>query len=434
MNAVLKVIEDDGLLSIRLRAIRILHQIFERQRKANQLLLDQQNDDLEARDRRFLQALVYGVLRHYFTLEADVSRFTARKPDLFLRCALFVGLYQLRYMRVDAYAAIHATVEAVKQTPFQHSAGFVNAVLRQCSQAQAPKRYKPWQRLELPQWLYRSWRDAFSMQQLETMAISLRQSAALCIAVLSIDRDTYAQTLQALGIQTKACVDSPYGLLLPEQTQVTELPGYVDGVFVVMDQSAQLAVLALATTAGSCIDLCAAPGGKTALLQQRQQGRVLAVERSQTRLPRLLENLARLQATQTDVLCADAYCLPLSDAMADAVLLDAPCSASGLFRRHPDARFVHQQADLEVLARAQKAMLREAARIAKPGASLVYAVCSIHRQENEQVIDDVLQDEQLELVDAPALVRPYQQSLGMVRIFPDAEHDGFFIACLRKKA
>jgi len=164
------------------------------------------------------------------------------------------------------------------------------------------------------------------------------------------------------------------------------------------------------------VDLCAAPGGKTALLARvHPEVAVEAVELNEKRIPRLKENMERLKAGNVTIRQGDALVLPYEDGAVDAILLDAPCSASGVIRRHPDAKFIHDQQSVAFHADLQKRMVAEALRVLKPGGRLVYAVCSIHPEENEQVVEGVAGLQSAE------------------RLFPTEEHDGFFIARLTKQ-
>jgi 16S rRNA (cytosine967-C5)-methyltransferase len=183
-----------------------------------------------------------------------------------------------------------------------------------------------------------------------------------------------------------------------------------------MDQAAQAAVLALSVHSGDTVlDVCAAPGGKSGLLaHMHTQARIIAVERDSRRLLRLRENLARLQAHHVTVVQGDATALAMPDASVDAVLLDAPCTASGIIRRHPDAKFLHGPDDVMRHAVLQRVMLVEALRVLRPGGHLLYAVCSIHGAENERVVEDMAGLQQMQ------------------RLLPDQQHDGFFFAVIRK--
>jgi len=400
-------------LNTRLYAIQCLDRILHQKHKADSLL-----DDAPVQETALLHELMYGVLRRVFSLEADVSRFLKDKPEDFVRAALLMGAYQIRHMRVPAFAAVHATVETVKiQRP--KAAGYVNAVLRKVAANEPPKKLKPNQRAELPQWMFASWRDAFGIEAVQAVAGAMLIKPELCLAVFG-DLEMWMDEVRGAGFDTgfelREGELSPHAVLLPSGMSVLALPGYETGAFTVMDQAAQAAVLALPVKAGDTVlDLCAAPGGKAMLLARlHPEATIVAVEKVAARIPRLQENLARVHASNVMVQQGDVTALQFPDNHADAILLDAPCTASGVLRRHPDAKLLHDKQDVLRHAKLQKELLAEALRVLKPGGQLVYAVCSIHPEENEQVVEcfDGLQSSQ--------------------RLLPSANHDGFFIARFTK--
>jgi len=369
----------------------------------------------QPRDAALLRELVYGVLRHYYSLEADVSRFIKDKPDAHARLALLLGAYQLRHMRIPNHAAVGETVAAIKPYVPQAS-GFINAVLRKVSDQDPPLKLKPSQRAELPKWMYNQWRDAFGADEVSALADCCKKTPDLCLAVFQY-RSAWIEKANAQGFEVREGELSPYAVLLSAKTDVSKLPDYAEGGFIVMDQAAQAATLCvtLADETGHILDLCAAPGGKTALLAHRfPQASITAVELNSKRIPRLKENLNRLNLGQVDVLQADASKLPYADNSVDAIMLDAPCSASGTLRRHPDAKFLHSKDGMLKAAVLQKTLLQEAMRVLKLGGTLVYAVCSIHPQENEAVVD------------------VFQGLQNSQRLLPSPTHDGFFFAQIIK--
>jgi 16S rRNA (cytosine967-C5)-methyltransferase len=403
-------------LNIRVFAIDSLDRILNRNQKADEVLKQLMSEVIEEpRDRHLLHEMVYGVLRRYFSLEADFSRYLKQKPGEFARLALFVGTYQVRHMRVPLHAAVSETVSAVKPRDPKAS-GMVNAVLRKVCDSEVPSKLKPNQRAELPHWIYASWRDAFGTEVVVAISEANQVKPRLSIAVFD-EREVWMKRASEAGLDVVKGELSPHAVILPSGTSVTSLPGFDEGEFQVMDQAAQSAVLTLALNEGEkVLDICAAPGGKSALMARRfPNSEVIAIELSEKRIPRLKENLERLKAGNVTVVQGDATALEMSDNSVDAVLLDAPCTASGVIRRHPDAKFLHKREDVERHSALQKRMVAEALRVLKPGGQLVYAVCSIHPGENEQVVEGFAELQSSE------------------RIFPTEEHDGFFIACLRTK-
>jgi 16S rRNA (cytosine967-C5)-methyltransferase len=403
-------------LNIRVFAIDSLDRILNRNQKADEVLKQLMSEVIEEpRDRHLLHEMVYGVLRRYFSLEADFSRYLKQKPGEFARLALFVGTYQIRYMRVPLHAAVSETVSAVKPRDPKAS-GMVNAVLRKVCESDAPSKLKPNQRAELPHWIYASWRDAFGVDVVQAISEANQQKPGLTIAVFD-ERDAWMKQASEAGLDVVTGKLSPCAVVLPSGTPVTSLPGFSEGEFQVMDQAAQAAVLTLDLNEGEkVLDICAAPGGKSALLARKHpESEIVAIELNEKRIPRLQENIERVKAKNVTVMQGDATALKLPDSSVDAILLDAPCTASGVIRRHPDAKFLHKKEDVERHSALQKKMVAEALRLLKPGGQLVYAVCSIHPEENEQVVEG------------------FSELQSTQRIFPTEHHDGFFIACLRSK-
>jgi 16S rRNA (cytosine967-C5)-methyltransferase len=397
-------------------ALNILYTVLVQKHKAKASLeytLGQHN--LETRDAALLREMVYGVLRYYYTLEADMSRFIKQKPEEHSRMALLLGTYQLRHMRVPAHAAVSETVAAIK--PYiPQDAGFINAVLRKISNSEPPNKLKPHQRAELPKWIYTAWRDAWGADVVQAMMQACKQPADLCIAIFK-NREEWINKVVQHGFTVRQGELTPYAVLLAANTNVSLLPGYTEGEFTVIDQAAQAATLPLMLTheTGHVLDICAAPGGKTAMLAKRfPKAQVTAIELNPKRIPRLQENLNRLNLRNVKIVQADANTLPYADNSIDAILLDAPCSASGTLRRHPDAKFLHDKESMIQASKLQISLLKESFRVLKVGGTLVYAVCSIHPQENE------------------AVVNQFKGVQSTQRLLPSHTHDGFFFAQIIK--
>jgi len=407
-------------MMVRKAAIECLKQVLHNDQKAD-VAMQRVAENFEPRERKFLHECVYGVLRRSFSLEADFSRFIRTKPDDFTYAALALGTYQLRHMRVPTHAAVSETVSAIKMLS-PKAAPFVNAVLRRLCNKQVPKKLKPNQRAELPKWIYAQWRDAFGGEVVQEFCETLKQSPKLCLALLT-DRDAWIAQVNASGIEAVAGELSPFAVLLPTGTDVSALPGFEAGDFTVMDQAAQASVMALDLPAdfdGLLLDVCAAPGGKTALLSHRfPKARIVAVELSEKRIPRLQENLARLNCANVEILQGDAMELSFEDSSVDAIFLDAACSASGILRRHPDAKYLQNQEAVNRLSQIQGAMVSESLRVLKVDSTMVYAVCSIHAKENEEVLDGLNHTITIS---------------GQTRLLPAMDHDGFFHACITKRA
>ncbi|MDX8409445.1 MAG: transcription antitermination factor NusB [Mariprofundales bacterium] len=418
-------------------AMEVLRGVLHRQRKAEQGLELAFGQLAEAKDRALLHQIVLGSLRHFFTLEADFSRFLKHKPDPLLQAALLVGAFQLRHLHTPPHAALHATVEAIKyddskQKVSKHTIltriATCNAVLRKLAASDPPRRYKAQQRCQLPKWIYSHWRDAYGADAVSMMMEHAQTPPPLTVAAMG-DRAALLTRWQAAEIDVRAGTLSPQAIILPSGTPLDTLPGFDDGDCTVMDQAAQLAALALPPSPGVCLDICAAPGGKYALLSSNM-GNIIALELEAKRMGRLQQNCQRLRLDGATLLQGDARMPPFRTGSADRIMLDAPCTASGLLRRHPDARFGHDASDMQRLTLQQQQMIRAALPLLKPDGILAYGVCSIHPQENEQVIAPLLEAGIAQPVALPPLLQPFAIASGMARLLPGEENDGFFIALL----
>ena len=347
----------------RLFALQLLRAVIDQHRS-----LDDALDRLsgEPRDRAAAHRLAATVLRRAGTLDAVLEPHLKRAPPDAVRLILRLGAAQLLLLDTPAHAAVSTSValaQAQKLAPF---AGLVNAVLRRVAEAgPAAMADLDSPRLDTPQWLWASWgADA------RAVALAHQQEAPLDV------------TLKP-GATVAGGVVLPGGSVrLPAGTRVTDLPGLAAGDFWVQDAAAAFPARLLAARPGELVaDLCAAPGGKAAQLAAAG-ARVLAVDSSEKRLPRLRENLARL-GLAAETVQADALTW-VPQAALDAVLLDAPCSATGTIRRHPDLPHIKRAADLPALTAGQDALLKAAAGMLRPGGRLVYAVCSLQPEEGAQ--------------------------------------------------
>ncbi|MGG5886731.1 RsmB/NOP family class I SAM-dependent RNA methyltransferase [Falsiroseomonas sp. HC035] len=403
-------------------ALDLLAAVFERRRPLEEAL-DQLPAAIEPRDRAAAHRLAAAVLRRTGSLDAVLEPFLRREPPPVVRAALRMGAAELLLLNTPAHAAVAATV-AVVPRPF---AGLVNAVLRKVA-TEGPAAFAALEseRLDTPPWLWSAWHAAYG-PAVRAIARAHQFPAALDL------------TLAPGAPPPEGAVQLPTGSWrLPEGTRVTDLPGLAAGHFWVQDAAAALPARLLAVQPGERVaDLCAAPGGKTAQLAAAG-ARVTAVERDPKRAVRLRENLARVHM-EVEVVEADAATWMPDEANFDAILLDAPCSATGIIRRHPDIPHLKRPKDLPALVEAQARLLAQAARLLRPGGRLVYATCSLQPEEGEA---HLARAERFGLVPDPfsptelpglrtALIRG-----GTLRTRPDmwAEHgglDGFFAARFR---
>jgi 16S rRNA (cytosine967-C5)-methyltransferase len=329
--------------------------------------LDSLPAGLAQRDRAAAHRIAAAVLRRAGSLDAVLEPFLRREPPPAVRAALRAGAAELLLLGTPAHAAVAATV-AVVPRPF---AGLVNAVLRKvATEGEAALEGLDGERLDTPPWLWSSWHAAYG-PAVRAIAQAHREPAPLDLTL-------------ALGAAApEEAVMLPTGTArLPAGTRPTELRGYAEGAFWVQDAAAALPARLLGARRGERVaDLCAAPGGKTAQLAAAG-AQVVAVERDPRRLARLRDNLARLRL-EADLVEADAGAWKPEGEGFDAVLLDAPCTATGIIRRHPDIPHLKRASDVEPLAETQARLLAHAATLLRPGGRLVLATCSLQPEEGE---------------------------------------------------
>ncbi|HHN68073.1 MAG TPA: methyltransferase domain-containing protein [Thermopetrobacter sp.] len=381
---------DDGGLAARRFAAAALIRILDDGATLNEALAGlQRRHDLAPHDKRLAERMARTALRRLGQIDAAIARFLSRdlpaKAKL-ARAALRVGAVQLMFLRVPDHAAISTAVEIVKRDRRARAlAGLVNAVLRRiASQRDAILDDQDAYRLNVPAWIRGRWEAAWGEETARAMAAALLAEPPLDVALRDpASAAHWAARLNATLLPTGA-------LRLPGDAGAPDaLPGFAKGAWWVQDAAAQLPVKLLGDVAGRrVLDLCAAPGGKTAQLAAAG-ARVTALDISARRLTRLRENLARLRL-DAEIVQADALGWK-PDAPFDAVLLDAPCTATGTARRHPDVLHRKSERQLRELTRLQAAMLDHAIGLVKPGGALVYAVCSVLPDEGEVQIAALLE-------------------------------------------
>ncbi|MGI9522029.1 MAG: RsmB/NOP family class I SAM-dependent RNA methyltransferase [Hyphomicrobiaceae bacterium] len=345
---------------------------------------------LHERDRRFARLLALTVLRRFGQLQALVDSHLDRplpKSGARANLILLSGTAQLLLLNVPAHAAINTAVALCRQDPAsQRFDRLINAILRRVSEitrANFDARYSIL--LNFPEWMIETWREAYGHDVTDAIAAASLQEAPLDLTVKS-DVQTWAKSLNARILPTKT-------LRRQNDGSITNLPGYKDGAWWVQDAAAALPVRLLGSVAGrSVADLCAAPGGKTAQLASAG-ATVVALDHSPARLERLRSNLTRLKLS-AQMVTADASAWAPGQQF-DAVLLDAPCSATGTIRRHPDILHRKRAKDTESLSFLQDQLLRNAARLVRPGGLLVYCTCSLEPLEGDVRINRFLSEQRL---------------------------------------
>ena len=412
-------------------------------------LLDQSFErragQLDARDRRWLRELIYGMLRRRARIDALLSvrvRGTLARLDLDVIDLLRLGVYQLLNMgSVPAYAAIAQTVELAKRRHGLGASKLANAVLRRLDRErddlglQIPEDIV--ERLSLtyshPQWLVQRWIERWGDDETEKLLALNDTEAPVIVRPYGVVREQLEASLES-GEVTAA--DAPLvtdSILLGGSISLTELGAFRQGQLFVQDPAATLVTKYAAIPAGAVVaDLCAAPGGK-AIELSRTASTVIAADRSFARLDRVVANRRRLDVANLLPLVADAK-LPAVRSV-DVVLLDVPCTGTGTFRRHPDARWRLKVSDIAVMAATQRTILKSASAVVKPGGLLIYSTCSLEPEENESQIETFLAANSGWKLEPPPEGSVPAETLdgGYLRVLPQRHGtDGAFAARLRR--
>ena len=402
---------------------------------------------LDARDRRWTRELVYGMLRHRASIDtilADRVRGGLARLDPDVIDLLRLGVYQLTNMgSVPAYAAIAQTVELAKRRHGLGASKLVNAVLRRTDRerdALDPADGTPADTVEAlalkyshPRWLVARWVDRWGEQETEQLLTVNNAEAPIILRPYGIVREQLEAMLEGAGVHIG---DAPYlreSIAVSGGITLTELGASKKGLFLVQDPAATLVTeYAAIPVGGTVADLCAAPGGKSIELS-RSAATVFASDKSLGRLQRLLANERRLEATNIYPFVADARHPAIRPV--DAVIIDVPCTGTGTFRRHPDARWRLKVSDLAVMSALQKTILRAGAGVVRHGGLLIYSTCSLEPEENDAQVDSVLADNPNFVLEPPpeGSVSPDLLDNGRLRVLPQRHGtDGAFAARLRR--
>ena len=429
----------------RLAAARALAAVLNGKASLNSSL-PKELDKVEARDRGLTQDLAFGTARWQPRLDALAERLL-QKPfkaaDADVHALLLVGLYQLLYTRIPAHAAIGETVGCADKLKKPWAKALLNAVLRRAQRESdtilAELERDPVVRTAHPRWLQKSLK-AFWPQHWEAICAANNAHPPMILRInrRHHDRDAYLSLLAEQGVAAQACVYSRDGIVLAEACDVRGLPGFAEGWVSVQDEAAQLAAELLDLAPGQrVLDACCAPGGKTCHILEAEPALagVVAVDLEEKRLVRVRENLQRL-GLHAELIAADGR-----DTQAwwdgqpfQRILLDAPCSATGVIRRHPDIKLTRQPDDILALAILQGQLLDALWPTLDVGGVLLYATCSTLPTENTEVIEAFLARtpgaRELDLA-TPAGIK---QTHGRQLLAQEGGHDGFYYAKLIKIA
>lgn len=400
---------------------------------------------VDPRDRALTQDLAFGAARWQprLTLLAEkLLQKPFKTSDRDLEALLLIGLYQLFYTRIPAHAAIGETVRCVDTLKKTSAKGLINAVLRRAQREGeaifASLERDPVSRTAHPRWLQKALK-AHWPEQWETVCSANNAHPPLTLRVNRQrgSREAYLDALRAAGIEAQPCVFSRDGVQLASACDVTQLPGFAEGRVSVQDEAAQLAADLLELSPNvRVLDACCAPGGKTChLLEVEPSAQVTAVDLEESRLVRVRENLARLQL-DARLIAADARNTAAfyEGKPFQRILLDAPCSATGVIRRHPDIKLTRQPEDIQALAQLQGELLDALWPTLDVGGVLLYATCSTLPTENTDVIGAFLARtpgaRELDIPGPFGVAQPHgRQLLAQVN-----GHDGFYYAKLIKIA
>lgn len=443
-----KTAKKSTALSSRAVAAQVILQVLDEGKSLSSLIPDVQST-LKAQDLPLLQEICFGVCRVLPRLEQIIQRLVDKPlkgKTRIVHCLLLVGLYQLLYMRIPTHAAVDEVVNATKTLKSDSFRGLVNGVLRRFLREQESilaQVDKHWQTLH-PEWFvnklkkaYPNWRDIIN-------ANNQKPPMWLRVNAQKNSLESYRTLLAESGILAETGSHSQ-ALRLASPTPVHKLPYFSDGAVTVQDLSAQWAAILLEPQNGEWIlDACAAPGGKTThILELAPQANVIALDVEAHRLKRVEENLARLNQRAT-VVCGDATQpdewlaeIGKSAVQFDRILLDAPCSATGVIRRHPDIKWLRQETDIAQLTALQNNILQALWTKLKPNGILLYATCSVLPEENDEQIRTFLSEHS----DAELLLLPFERevndnksAVGFQFIPQEKGGDGFYYAKLRKRA
>lgn len=357
--------------------------------------LAEQQQQLSAADRALVAALAYGVLRDYRLLSGLAGQLFKQPPKAGIHALVLVGLHQLRCMRIPQHAAVHATVGAVSELGQSRARGLVNAVLRryqrEAESLEAAVPDNPGVRTSHPDWLVKQLRADWPQHWRQLLAANNTQAPmTLRVNARQYQTDAYQKRLAAAGLTAHAVEHAPRALRLDKPTAVDNLPEFASGAVSVQDAAAQLAASLLETSHGMrVLDACAAPGGKAAHCLELTdcECELLALDSDASRLRDVDATFQRLglsaRTQHADAADPDSW---WDGQPFDRILLDAPCSGTGVIRRHPDIKWLRRPSDIEQLVERQRQLLDALWPLLAPGGMLVYATCSTLRAEGSDVV------------------------------------------------
>lgn len=418
-------------MSPRLIAFQILNDIFFQKKNLDEAYARAESfDALEARDRGFVRLLVSVVLKRAREMDAVLEKLLHEpladlKPQQLIT-VFRLGIAQLAFLETPPHAVVSTTVDLAEEAGITHLKSLVNAVMRRLSQQGYPHLDgRDAGRVNTPDWLWQEWMKDYGVETALEIASANLAEAPVDFTVKS-DAAHWAERLAGKQLPNGSIRKDSAGF-------VPDLPGFSDGDWWIQNAAAAIPAQLFGDLKGkTVVDLCAAPGGKTAQLAN-MGAKVFAVDRSSNRIARLHENLERLKLTAETIAADGAQWQPPEKV--DAVLLDAPCSATGTIRHQPDVLWLKDLRDQEKLAALQRRLMVNAVNMLKPGGMLVYCTCSLQKSEGEDQVQWLLSQNLpviLSPIDDPVLAE-MKTAEGTLRILPQhwrgvGGMDGFFIA------
>ncbi len=436
-------LEETDPIATRRAALQIVSTVLDKQQPLDQTLEQSQafNELPEARDRAFTRMIATTTIRRLGQIDALIRKASSNpareiSPPL-LKHILRIGVTQLVFMEVPDYAAVNTSVDLTDENKLSKTKGFTNAVLRKIA-----REGRDWTsrqdipRLNTPEWMLQKWIEDYGLKTAIEIGQANMEESPLDMTIKNPDDVAYWQShLQAELLPTGS-------LRVPKSGRIEEITGYDSGAWWVQDAVAALPAKLFGNIEGKTVaDLCAAPGGKTAQLASLG-AHVIALDRSARRLIRFRENIERLGLQdKVETEAADAAVWRPKELL-DAILLDAPCTASGTLRKSPDVAWIKDKADLKSLVDLQKRLLENAATMLNENGILIYCTCSLFKDEGENQIQNFLENNKdfSRVPITPPEIGGFSDAItstGDVRIFPYqmAElggMDGFYISRLRK--
>ena len=385
---------------------------------------------ISSADRGLAQELAFGVTRWERTLDWLIAQKTRERPAKpALEILLRLGLYQLFWLdRIPDHAAVNETVELAKRAGFKSQAGFINAVLRAFLRERDATRHKlselrerdPATGLSHPDWLYDRWRERFGDADTRRLLELNNQPPPIYARVNSIKADgtKLTEAWKTEGVQFRPSqfdwVQENTVFELLEHPSIASLKSFQDGCFYIQDPSTLLSVHELAPQPGETIlDMCAAPGGKTTYIAalMNNQGKLVATDLSPGRLELVRQNIERLGVTCATIEPWSAAISQSAEASFDRILLDVPCSNTGVMRRRVELRWRIRPEELTRFVKEQRDLLEHAAQLVKPGGVIVYSTCSLEPEENTDLIQSFLAAHPAFTLDRDRSLLPFRDSV-----------------------